>query len=105
MAKKNQIKGYIRGGSYSPSEEFAEMRVEILPQKEVKVEFPTEDFDGGILEKDIAVLEKIGKDIYRLLRTVQLPDPPRRNKNMRWTEKRHQRMKDILGWNFVDDYQ
>jgi len=119
------IKGFIRSGSIASDSEIVLVDVQLRRKDDfrkyvtgfyIKGEMGlkgvkslnyegAENFD----DFDIAEAKKVNefecrghKVGYWITKLIKLPDTPRANKKMRWTERRHKRMKEILGWNFLE---
>lgn len=119
------IKGFIRSGSIASDSEIILVDLQICRDNDSKkyvtafyvkdeIKFQreklpyatgVENFD----DFDIAEAGKIKefqcrghKVTHWITRLIKLPDRPRAYKRMQWTERRHKRMKEILGWNFLD---
>lgn len=119
------IKGFIRSGSIASDSEIVLVDLQIqrdsdfrkyvtafYVKDEIKFRNDKYSFMGAsesFDDFDIAEAGKIkefqcrGHKVgYWITKLIKLPDTPRANKKMRWTERRHKRMKEILGWNFLE---
>lgn len=120
-----KIKGFIRSGSTASDSEIVLLNLQVIRDNDYKKyvtafyiegenRYIKDDGKGKLVRKsfddfDIAEAGKIkefqcrGHKVgYWITKLIKLPDTPRANKKMRWTERRHKRMKEILGWNFLD---